>query len=387
MDILADPLPPTAQDGGQPAVSPVQPCPQAVVTVTINLSAAVACPGHFLDVEAVGTPAGGTYVWTISGADALLMDANNCPTNAGQKLKFLSFRADDSNGSIPHQDAKLTVVYTCPEGSDSASKDLPVHGITFDVTGPRLFKGATDAIETQDALVLCDNDAYGGPDGKHPKPSATMGYPDLEVTIHLEGICPRQGACAGNHKVGWVQTITGNTRVARYELHTVSDVVPLPIRDHADGGGAPPFYGLTEIFSSNDNRKKIIHEDTPKMTAPWKLYGFGPDQKLGRFNQSLRRVDFANSFNTWLVVQNVEQYTRSPQASSLVYLRNTQWSIGMRVDVDMTKEVGSRCSPQCFSPTVGALTVGKGSATPKLDGPAPKDPGVMQHNDVLSPQI
>ena len=55
--------------GANPPACTVAPCPVGV-TVVINLSKTVACPGHAEHLKAVGTPAGGTYAWTISGEGA-----------------------------------------------------------------------------------------------------------------------------------------------------------------------------------------------------------------------------------------------------------------------------------------------------------------------------
>ena len=41
-------------------------CPK--VTVAIELPQPVACPGHPLPIRATGSPAGGTYAWSVSGA-------------------------------------------------------------------------------------------------------------------------------------------------------------------------------------------------------------------------------------------------------------------------------------------------------------------------------
>src|SRR5260370_21942003 len=110
--------PPAPATGTNPPGCKAAPCPQPV-TVVIHLSQPVACPGHPLLITAVGTPSGGTYAWTIAGAE--LVDAAGSPVSTGDTVYLRGFKSDDSNGKILEQNTTVSVTYTPPHGTDNDS--------------------------------------------------------------------------------------------------------------------------------------------------------------------------------------------------------------------------------------------------------------------------
>ena len=129
-----------------PACDPaIQSCPLQV-TVTISLSQPVACPGHPLSITAVGTPSGGTFAWSSSGAE--LVDSSGSPVSTGATVFLRSFKADDATGAIPESAATISVTYTHPNGTATDSKPVKTHKIEFEVTDTTITAGLTETKET-----------------------------------------------------------------------------------------------------------------------------------------------------------------------------------------------------------------------------------------------
>src|ERR1700678_2025839 len=114
-DSPGNPSPPSAPDTG--ACKPGDPASSCKVTVTvaIKLSQPVACPGHPLSITAVGTPSGGTYAWTVAGAE--LVDGSGNPVATGDTVFLRGFKTDDATGAILEQDTTVSVTYTHPQGT------------------------------------------------------------------------------------------------------------------------------------------------------------------------------------------------------------------------------------------------------------------------------
>src|SRR4051794_32298543 len=93
---------PSAGDAGTCPPGSTAPCPLAV-TVVINLSQPIACPGHPLPITATGTPSGGTYAWTVAGAE--LVDGAGAAVSTGAAVNLRHFKANDTDGKIPEHSA------------------------------------------------------------------------------------------------------------------------------------------------------------------------------------------------------------------------------------------------------------------------------------------
>jgi len=339
------------------------------VTVEIQLTKPVACPGHPLQIGAMGKPGGGTYDWTISG-DGELVHWSGEPASTGGIIFMRCFKPDDAAGNIPERTATVKVTYTHPKGTANDSKDIKTHKIDFDVTNMAVTGGTTEATETAAGVSL-------GPPGV-----ATMST-DPSVKIKLDPSCPRKPACAQNHQVGFLQTVTGNDRRLRYTHTLIQVTVALPIRDQINGPA--PFYNQTTgysgtqtglaTFTGDGDTKALHHEDSPAQSGQWTdpRAGVGaspPPAPPPAKNLQLRQVFFTNSFKVWLVVQNIEWAAHHP-ADSFVYLRHYDWSMHLDVTVDTSKAVGSRCTPRRKPATIGAVGVGKGGSSPTISAPYP----------------
>ena len=345
---------------GAPATPPPVPAPPPpVVTVEIVLSAGVACPCHPLEITAKGTPSGGTFEWSMSGAGphTELVDAAGAPTKTGATIFLRSFEPDNANGSIPAQTVKVDVTYTHPSGTATDSENVTVHKIDFVVTNTAINAGVTQANETAGSVTL------GAAPGV-----ATMST-DPSVTIQLDASCPRKGDCAANHQVGWLQTVLTNDRRSRY-THTLITVTPniMPIRDQINGPA--PFYEGVTPFAGDNDTQIVHHEDSPSQGASWLDPRAGAPAPPPPINRQLRQMFFSNGFHAWLVVQDIE-WAAHDLDNSFVFLRNFAWSMELNVTVDTTQPVGSRCTPGSNAPTIGALGTGKGPVNPVLTAPFP----------------
>jgi hypothetical protein len=356
-----------------PACDPtVQSCPLAPVTVQISLSAAVACPGHPFSITAVGTPSGGTFAWTISEAE--LVDSSGNRVNAGNNVFLRGFQADDATGKIPEKTATVTVNYTHPNGTATDSKPVKIHKIAFDVTDTAITAGLTQTDENAAQVIL---GRVGGVDTMDTKP---------KVKIKLDPSCPRKTDCAKNHRVGWLQTVLTNDRRLRYTHTLITISVPLPVRDGnpASPPSRIPFYDEVADFTSDADVQIAHHRDGPGNGAAWTdprpTAPVPPPAK----NRQLRKVFFQSGFRAWLVVQNKE-WSAHDLAGSFAYQNNFDWSVHLDVTVDMTKAVGSRCSPTSAAPTIGAMANGKGASSPVLTAPVAND--VVSVTSVAAPAI
>jgi hypothetical protein len=333
------------------------------ITVTIALAQPVACPGHPLAITATGDPAGGTYAWTISAPAADLVDAGGTSVRAGNVVNLRGFQADASTGNIPAQTAAITVTYTYTNGQKATAKqDVTIHAINFVLTNNSITKTPTTTKETATTLTIGST----GPSVMYTNPS---------VEIQLDASCPRKTDCAGNHRVGWLQTCLTNTLTERYTDTEISVTPPMPVRD-ALPTSTQPFYGVPAPFTGDKNKQASVHGDNPGVTATWTDPRPGapgpppaapdagvppPSKKL-----QLRQVTRAMTFTAWLVVQNIE-WAAHDVAGSLAFLGNFDWGMSMTVTVDTTKAVASKATPASTPPTVPAtISAGKGGSSPNL---------------------
>jgi hypothetical protein len=334
-------------------ISSSSPCESTLPpTVKITLEAAVACPGHRFKITAAGSPASGDYQWTISGAD--LVDEKGKPTKTGPTVFLRSYRPDNDKGNIPEQKATVGVTYVTAQGSATDSKDVTVHKIDFVVTNDTVSAGRVVAIESAAGVSMWNDPTTGSPE-MTTKPS---------VQIKLDSSCPRKDQCALDFQAGWLQTMLTNDRRVRYSKNQVTWTCPMPIRDVMDPDDMKPFYHEAYVlgFTADGDTLQAEHQDSPNMPsapAPW---------NAGSAAGPLRQVFFSNSFTAWLVVQSTE-WAKFDVPGSFVYLRNFDWSIQLNVAVDVTKAVGSRCTPSFNPVQVGAVGTGKGSSSPNLKDP------------------
>jgi len=346
--------PPAPPAGCTNAGGAVANCPNAV-KVVIQLSQPVACPGHPLQLTAVGTPSGGTYAWTVSGAE--LVDSAGSPTSTGDTLFLRGFKADDATGKIPEKTANVSVTYTHPNGTANDSKPVKIHKIDFVVTDTAITKGVTQANEDAGGVML--NNA----------PGVDTMVTDPKVKINLDPSCPRKADCAKNHRVGWLQTVISVDRRSRY-THTLVQTTksqPFPLRDGDPFAGPSPhpFYDAAPDFTGDGDTQTAHHFDSPGLGADWIDSRPTAPAPPPAKNRKLRSMNFQIGFNAWLVVQNKE-WSKHDLPGSFAYQKHFDWSAQLNVTVDTTKAVGSRCSPASAAPTVSAMANGKGGSSPSL---------------------
>jgi hypothetical protein len=323
------------------------------ITVTLALAQPVACPGHPLDITAVGSPSGGSYSWNISGDGVDLIDTSGNSTRSGSKVRLRGFQTDAA-GNIPALSAEISVTYTYTNASTAtAAQTVPVHGIEFIVTNRAITHTRMEVMETFADVYMCN------PEGT-PTVSAS---PTLQ--IRLEASCPRKDHCAFNHRAGWLQVMVTNFRQARYTHSSVNIEVPVPIRDR--WYGEHPFYANSLRFVSDTDKKPIPYEDSPNGAFNWidnrKEAPVPPPAK----NRKLREVHFANSFTAWLVVQNVD-YAFHNLADSFAFLGHFDWSVEIHTTVDLSMPKGQAVSPK-QSPAIAPdeILASKGDKSPILD--------------------
>ena len=350
----SNPPPPSAPDTG--ACKPgdlVSGC-KVTVSVVINLSQPVACPGHPLSMTAVGAPSGGTYAWTVAGAG--LVDGSGNPVSSGDTVFLRGFKTDDATGAILEQSTTVSVTYTHPAGTANDSKPVKIHKIDFDVTDTTITASLTQVDETGPSLFL--GRISGAADTMDTKPS---------VKIKLDPSCPRKTACAQNHRVGWLQTVVSNDRRNRYTDTLMTISVTLPVRDGNPASGADkiPYYDDVVDFTGDGDTEAAHHRDGPGNGAQWTDPRPGAPAPPPPKNRQLRQVFFQSGFTAWLAVQNKE-WGAHDLAGSFAYQKNFDWSVHLDLTVDMTKPAGSQCTPKSAPPTIGAMANGKGSVTPVL---------------------
>ena len=346
------------------------PKPAKKVTVLINLLHPVACPGHPLAITAVGTPPGGDFAWTV--ADAELVDSLGSEVTTGDTVNLRFFKADDKDGSIPEHQATVSVTYTHPDGTATASKPVKVHKIDFEISDKKITTGFTVAKELGGVVSL---EGVSGSD--------TM-VTDPKVKIKLDASCPRKADCAQNYRVGWLQTVTTNERTARYTHTLVSVVVPLPIRDGDPFAGPSPFpfYDAAPDFTGDGDTEKAHHFDSPGNGATLldpRAAAPAPTAAKPK-NRQLRGMVFKNMFTAWLVVQNKEWSDNESPPDRTGYLKGSfafqqhfDWEINYTATVDMSKAVGKKVKPKRSAMGKLKMTKGKGGGDPNLEKTTPNE--------------
>ncbi len=335
------------------------PCPPPV-TVVITLSANVACPGHPLQITANGSPGGGTYQWTVSGGGAQLVDGSGNPVTTGDTVFLRSFQPDNTTANIPAQTAQVSVTYTHPQGTATDSKNVPIHKIDFVVTNDAITAGVIGPQESAAGVTI------------GPSTGNREIVTDPNVEIQLDASCPRKAACAGNHRVGWLQTMQSSDLRIRYRdsLLTWGLVPAAPIRD-AFATATFPFYSTVTAFTADRNKQTAHHEDSPNLPAGWTdpRPAAPAPSPAAPANGQLRLMFFNDTFTAWLVVQNVEWSTQDMN-NSFAFLRNFDWSAHLDITADTTKALGSRCAPTSANVVAPANpAVGKGGKSPILTAP------------------
>lgn len=357
------------------------------ITVTIKLGQPVACPGHPLDITATGDPAGGTFAWTIAATAADLVDGTGAAVRVGATVNLRGFKPDDATGNIPAQTASITVTYTYTNGETAtASKDVTIHKIDFVVTNDSITAGVIGPQATAGGVTI-------GPSAGNREIVT-----DPKVEIQLDASCPRKAACAGNHHVGWLQTMRSSDLRIRYRdtLLTWGLAPPAPIRDslcgRTSGQTCPaatfPFYGSDIAFTADRDKKTAHHEDSPNLPASWTDPRPGapgppppppppppgappPAPAPPNTFLQLRQMFFNDVFTAWLVVQNVE-WSVHHMNDSFAFVRNFDWSshLDITVTIDTTQPVGTWCTPASANVAAPAtLAIGKGGNSPILTVP------------------
>jgi hypothetical protein len=339
-------------------------------TVTLTLAQPVACPGHPLAITATGTPAGGNFSWTITGAaGADLVDGGGASVRTGSVVNLLGFQPDPGTGNIPAQTAVISVDYTLvPYPIATASQNVTIHAINFVVTKNVINKNQTRAdIGSSSQFKI----------GSVGTPTVST---DPQVQIQLDASCPRKSDCAGNHRAGWLQTVLSNTAILRYTDTKIEFNIPIPIRDDFGNSPPPPFYLAPVLFAGDKDAKTVHHEDTPDLPGGWTDPRSGAPAKPPppdgggpappSKNLELRQASRAMTFTAWLVVQNVE-WSAHDMAGSLAFLANFNWGMSLSVTVDTSKkDLKTRATPVSSNPTVPkSFSTGKGGSSPNLATP------------------
>jgi len=365
--------PPAPATGLNPPGCGVGKC-QTKVTVVINLSQPVACPGHPLSIKAVGNPSGGTYAWTV--ADAELVDGAGNSVSTGDTVNLRYFKANDTDGSIPEHNAKVGVAYTHPDGTATDSKSVKVHRTDFEIRDTKITSGFTIATEA-DRVVRLEG-----------VPGVETLETDPKVKIKLDPSCPRKADCAANHRVGWLQTVTSDVRKIRYTHTEISIVIPVPIRD-----GEPfashipfPFYDAAPDFTADGDTQTAHHFDTPQLKAPWldPRPGAPPTTTTAKKNKQLRRIVQRNKFTAWLVAQNKE-WSRHDLKGSFAFQQHFDWLFDVTVAVDTSRDRGKRCAPKKITLGKFKMAKGKGGGEPNLEKPTANEESQKPGNIHVDP--
>jgi hypothetical protein len=329
------------------------------ITVTIKLGQPVACPGHPLDITATGDPAGGTFAWTIAAPAADLVEGAGASIRTGATVNLLGYAPDTATGNIPAQTATITVTYTFTNGEKAtANQDVTIHKIEFVVTNDAITAGVIGPQESATGVTI-------GPSAGNREIVT-----DPKVEIQLDASCPRKAACAGNYRVGWLQTMQSSDLRIRYRdsLLTWGLVPAAPIRD-AFATATFPFYSTVTAFTADRDKQTAHHEDSPNLPAGWTDPRPTAPTPPPAVNGQLRLMFFNDTFTAWLVVQSVE-WSAHDMNNSFAFLRNFNWSSHLDITVDTTKAVGSRCAPASANVAAPASPgAGKGGNSPNLKAP------------------
>lgn len=341
----------------KPCDDPVEPCP-VLVTVTIQLAEKVACPGHPLEMTAVGTPPGGFFTWIASGGGAVLVDGSGNPTVTGATVFLRSFQPDDATGIIPEQKVNIKVDYTHTSGNASVAKKVRVHEIKYNVSSETIHKDSYKAYELTD-IVKFGNKTTDKP----------IMETNPKVKIKIDKSCPRKVNCAGNSHVGWIQNVTKNFRQFIYKESIRSlDLLNLPRVDSTSAGHVPFVFG-SKSFSKNNDSFVVPLNDTPRDATSWEdLSSYAAP--LGPLDiEQLEKVLLTNEFQDWLFVINRDWFQHDPK-NSFVFLRHFKWDFFVDSDVDTFQSRGNRCTMITNIVDVGSgkLIKGKGAKSPKLTG-------------------
>lgn len=275
-------------------------------------------------------------------------------------MNLLGFDTDTSTGTINELNAHIKVTYTFTNGQTATDpKDVKIHQIKFTVTNKTINKSDTTVTESAATVKL----SFGA--------AATMST-DPQVKIQLDASCPRKTDCANNHRVGWLQTVLTFQAEHRYTHTRVYKTPAMPVRD-ALAGIERPFYSSPTQFTGDNDNKTAHHEDSPGMERGRVDSRAGAPAPPPPKNRQLRQLIRTESFTAWLVVQNVE-WAAHDMAGSFAFQGNFDWSMGMTVNVDLTKAAGSQAAPKKGPPTVPAtISAGKGAGTPNIDAPIAND--------------
>ncbi len=313
--------------------------------VAVAIEAAdVACPGHNHEVKATGTPAGGTYEWTVESGTARLTNASGIASTEGDTL-FL-------RGITPEQ-VRLSVTYTAPAGTANSDKTITIHDINYRVRNFVAARGGFQAIESAAAVQIWNI------------PGSPAFSLDPRVRIQVDASCPRKAACAGNHRVGWLQVMRTDDREMKYPTTRGWVVCPMPIRD-AWRDTLRPFYDgpSVQTFAGDGDEQTAHHEDSPSFPGPPGASWIDPPADPAG---QLETVTLANRFTAWLVVQNIE-WAAVSVSESFTYLKNVAWRCALTSTMDHTRPVGSRATPR-RQVTAFADGEGRGSGTPIFTAP------------------
>jgi hypothetical protein len=326
------------------------------VGVVITTADPVTCPG--LDQLITATPAGpgGTFAWSV-GPAARFFNAAGATVAAptGPTVLFRCFQPDNAAGTLPERTVEVALTYSIGGRNITYKKNVTVHAVTFAVTNTAVTPGVTRTRESAAALVL----------GNAPGIPTMTTTPTVQITV--PAACPRPDACAQNYRLGWLQTVLTNQRDVRYTDSLLQVGVPLPIRD-ALAGTTQPFYGSTATFVGNNDLQSVNHQDSPSQGASWVDPRAGAPAPPPAVRQQLRSVQFSNGFTAWLTIQNL-RWNAFQMITSLLFLRNFNWSMQLNVTVNTSNAVGSRATPVQQAPTISAMSNGMGPNSPALTPP------------------
>ena len=236
----------------------------------------------------------------------------------------------------------MTVVYTYTNGQTAnAHQDITIHKIDFVVTNNAITAGVIGPQKSATGVTI------------GPSPGNREIVTDPKVEIQLDASCRRKAACAGNHHVGWLQTMQSSDLRIRYRdsLLTWGLSPAAPIRDSlcprtsgpTCGAATFPFYGANTAFAADRDKQTAHHEDSPNLPATWADPRSGaptpPATVPPAVNPQLRQMFFNDTFTAWLVVQNRE-WSVHDMNTSFAFLRNFDW-----LNSHITADAAGNCTP------------------------------------------